>query len=539
MARWTRRRTLKNAGIAGAAMTAAACSPDAVEELLETIDLSDYPPLPDDLPSYAYDGTPGPETMFSHAVASGDPLADAIILWTRVSPAADGPVEVFWEMALDEGFRYRVAAGTVVTGPERDYTVKHDAAGLIWGRKYYYRFHALGRTSPVGRTKLAPARGDGTEALKVAVCSCSNHADAYFHAYRWMAGRRDLDVVLHLGDYIYEYGKDGYGSLRTPDPEHEIVTLDDYRRRYAQYRSDTDLQAVHTWHPFVCVWDDHETANNAFKDGAENHDDGEGEWTDRVAAALQAWLEWLPVRESAATAEGRIYRTLRYGDLADIYMLDTRVIGRDEQDASDEAKADMSRQLLGETQEAWLAGEVAGGKGRWQLFGQQVMLGQWFLFPNEDAWDGYEGARARFFDLWEANAPAGSNLVVLTGDIHMSFAQELGRDPLPENWNPARDSLGVEFVCPGIGSTGIPAQASAEAMAENLVADTPHLEWCNLWQRGYFVMDITPERIQADWFLLDGVRASEGNEAWAAGVEVKHGAPVLTLVAAPAPDRKP
>jgi alkaline phosphatase D len=538
MPRWTRRRTLQNAGIAGAALSVAGCAVDP-EEILEQIDLSQYPPLPDDLPEYSYSGTPGPETLFSHGVASGDPLPDAVILWTKVTPASDGPVEVFWEMALDDGFKYRVAAGTLSTDGSRYHTVKHDATGLIWGRKYFYRFHALGRTSPVGRTKLAPKVGDGTEALRVAFCSCSNHADAYFHAYRWLAGRRDVDVVLHLGDYIYEYGKDGYGSLRTPDPEHEIVTLDDYRRRYAQYRSDPDLQAVHQWHPFVCVWDDHETANNSWQDGAENHDpDSEGTWEDRVAAALQAWLEWLPVRESAQTDEGRIYRTLRYGDLADIYMLDTRVIGRDKQDPSEEAREDQARQLLGEQQEAWLAGEVAAGKGRWQLFGQQIMFGRWYLINNEDAWDGYPGARQRFFDIWENNKPAGSNFVVLTGDIHMSFAQELGRDPLPESWNPARDSLGVEFVCPGIGSTGIPSQAAAEPMAQGLLDQTPHLKWCNLWQRGYVVLDITAERTQADWFLLDGVKADEGNESWEAGAVVKHGSGVLTLTDAPAPDRK-
>ncbi|NNK41897.1 MAG: alkaline phosphatase, partial [Myxococcales bacterium] len=280
---FSRREVLKGMGAAGITpLLISACSSSGGEAA---------PMLPDlpELPEYEWEGPIGPESLFEHGVASGDPLPEGVILWTRVTPEASEPVEVWWEMALDEDFMERTAQGTFMTDASRDYTVKVDVPGLIWGRNYFYRFAVQGRWSPTGRTRLAP-KGNEADKLRFGVCSCANYGFGYFHAFRRMAERADLDAILHLGDYFYEYGNGNYPDdtaeqpqLRLLEPPTETITLDDYRLRFSLYRRDPDLQECHRQHPFVVVWDDHETANNSWMEGAQNHQpETEGSWEGRV-----------------------------------------------------------------------------------------------------------------------------------------------------------------------------------------------------------------------------------------------------------------
>ncbi|MCR9166494.1 MAG: alkaline phosphatase D family protein [Nannocystaceae bacterium] len=460
----------------------------------------------DGLPQYEYDGELGPESIFSHGVASGDPLLDSVILWTRLSPLGEGAVEAFFEVALDPEFQMRVAADYVDSSPERDQTIKLDVEGLQPSTTYYYRFFALGRTSPIGRTRTAPE--GSTDRIRFAFCSCASLAHGYFHAYRRIAARADLDLVVHLGDYIYEYGDGEYGELRGYEPPTEIVSLQDYRARYAQYRRETDLQELHRQHPVVAVWDDHESADNAYRDGAGNHQEiTEGEWEDRKAAAARVYAEWMPMREGDAAV---IYRALPYGDLMHLVMLDTRVVGRDEQpdDVTDpDLLDDPDRELLGMEQEAWMMNEISSSTAQWKIVGQQVVMAEVILGENPfnvDQWDGYRAARGRFYDM----AEAAGNVVVLTGDIHSSWAFDLARDP-SGSYDPAdgTGSVGVEFVTPAVASPGFPFDA-----ADALLSTNPHLRWTDLDQRGYVVVDVDTERVQASWWFVSDIESPSGGD---------------------------
>lgn len=333
---------------------------------------------------------------FNHGVASGDPLTDRVIIWTRVTPAIPGQVWIQWELASDAGFAAIVASGTGTTSADVDYTVKVDVEGLQPNTVYYYRFLTVNNTSTVGRTRTLP---EGViEAAAFAVVSCSNYPAGFFNVYREVANQ-DVDAVLHLGDYLYEYSSDGYASERAEElgrvvePANELLSLADYRTRYAQYRRDADLQAAHAAHPFIIVWDDHEIANDSWREGAENHDpDTEGSFLDRKLVALQAWHEWQPVRPPASMND-IIYRRFQYGDLLDLLMLDTRLIGRDEQytysdfvtDGKidvDRARAgfgDSNRTLLGSEQLNWLRDHLSQSTAQWQVLGQQILLSRYQL----------------------------------------------------------------------------------------------------------------------------------------------------------------
>ena len=349
------------------------------------------------------DRTAATSASFTHGVASGDPLADRVILWTRVLPsAAATSASVTWEVASDAAFSNVVSQGETKTDAARDYTVKVDATGLTAGNTYYYRFKADGNTSPVGKTRTLPQASP--DEVKLAVFSCSNYPAGYFHVYAEAANRNDLFAAIHLGDYIYEYpaGADQYASAdaatlgRVSLPANELLKLEDYRQRYAQYRSDKDLQAVHAKLPFICIWDDHEIANNTWKDGAENHTTAtEGDFALRRAAAFKAWQEWLPVREQDASNPLRAYRSFNFGTLLSLHMLDTRAGGRDKQldyanyidpttgafDATTFAAdmADPTRQLLGAEQMTWLQSQLATSGAIWQVLGQQVLMGRMYL----------------------------------------------------------------------------------------------------------------------------------------------------------------
>ena len=340
------------------------------------------------------DGIP----RFLHGVGSFDPIATAVIIWTRFTPTADqvgDVIQIDWEVATDADFNDVVKEGMQYASVENDFTIVQDVTGLASNGKYYYRFMQkdMGAISMVGETITLPEAGAAVTNLKLATCSCSNYPAGLFNVYDAMA-KSDADIILHLGDYIYEYEVGGYGTNentsplgREHDPVTEILTLEDYRMRYRQYRTDEGLQLAHQKKPFIVVWDDHEITNDAYKDGAENHDDSEGDYQARLQRAIQVHGEYLPVRTDA---KGIIYRNFEYGNLVNLVMLDTRIVGRDKQlnfndffgadgqfDFAGFAAAlgDSSRTLMGQEQLAWTAGAVGASNAEWQVLGQQVLMG--------------------------------------------------------------------------------------------------------------------------------------------------------------------
>lgn len=533
----TRRDFLKRAGLGSAALTALPLMPGCGSSA----------------PAGNRGGGAG-VAEFRHGVASGDPLADRVMLWTRVSGVEAGDVSVDYSVYADPELSTRVTGGSAVAAQARDYTVKVDVTGLQPATTYYYRFHVGSVQSPVGRTRTAPE--GSIDRMRLAVVSCSSLAHGYFNAYRRVAERADLDAVLHLGDYIYEYGSGEYGDTREYQPAHEILTLDDYRTRHAQYKTDPDLQEAHRQHPFINVWDDHETADNSWRDGANNHTEGEeGSWVQRKAWAIQAYYEWLPIRAVDPAHPERIYRSFRYGNLADLVMLDTRLYDRDLQAGMIDAASinDEARTLIGPEQMAWLSGQLAAPGVTWKLLGQQVMFGQLRipslpelsaltnvpveqlqallqslplvstggLVINTDQWDGYRAERTRVFDLLEALQV--DNAVVLTGDIHTSWSMDLSRDPanlLVYNPLTGEGSLGVEFVCTSITSPGLEAAAPLTPVLQLL---NPHIKYVDLAQKGYLILDITPQQLVGEHWYVDGIDAPNEGQSLGAAYAVDAG----------------
>lgn len=335
---------------------------------------------------------------FLHGVASGDPLQDKVILWTRLTPVdLSARLKVMWEIATDNQFKQNLKTGMVETTKTDDFTVKVDAAGLQANTIYYYRFRFGNKISSVGQTKTLPI---STNKVSFAVCSCSNYPAGYFYVYREMA-KQNVDVIIHLGDYIYEYGADGYaaedaeklGRTLPTDNNKEIIKLEDYRKRYALYRQDKDLQVAHQRHPFIVIWDDHELANDTWRDGAENHESDEGSFSDRKLAALQAYFEWMPIRPVSSTDHLNIYRQFNFGSLVELTMLDTRIIARDKQleyadymtavglDAQ-KFQADLTdpkRTLMGYTQRDWLVDRLKQSTATWNVIGQQVLMSKMWI----------------------------------------------------------------------------------------------------------------------------------------------------------------
>lgn len=509
----------------------------------------------------AHDGRRGPS--FEHGVASGDPLHDRVIIWTRVTtPHWYDDVEVKWQVARDPKMRRVVATGRSSANIWRDFTVKVDVDRLDPAHTYYYQFSTQGERSPVGRTRTL-ARGQ-VDAARLAVVSCSNLPAGLFNVYALIAQRADLDAVLHLGDYLYEYANATYGDGalldRVPLPDKEIVTLSDYRQRHAQYKRDADLQAAHRQHPFICVWDDHEITNDAWKDGAENHNPelGEGEYSVRKRAAIRAYFEWMPIREWAHRPNARIFRQFHFGELADLMMLDTRHYGRDQQSpvpplspsagfpANDPVINDPGRTLLGFDQEAWLQERLYQSQSHgttWRLLGQQIMMAQLSVSGgrtlfNLDQWDGYRPARQRLFDGIRDNGV--SNVVVLTGDIHTSWANELTGNPWdPAVYNPATGAgvVGVEFVTPGVSSPGILNPVEAAQTAAFLRSVSPHMKFAELNRRGYVLLDIDHERVQGEFWHVATVDSVSREETLAAAFVDEAGANRLQLASAATPMR--
>jgi alkaline phosphatase D len=475
------------------------------------------------------DATP---RLFAHGVASGDPLTDRVVLWTRVSPppATTGPVDVLWTIATDERFANTAGRGTVTTSAERDYTVKVDAGGLQPGRPYFYAFETRGERSPIGRTRTLPA---GTvQRARLAVVSCSNYPAGYFNVFRCLANRADLDAVLHVGDYIYEFANGRYGdgtaSGRVPLRPGEAVTLEDYRSRYASYRTDVDLQEAHRLHPFILVWDDHESGDDAWAGGSKNHAANQGEWAVRFAAAQRAYLEWQPIRETPGAAF-QLYRRFSFGTLADLVMLDTRSFRDRQLPMNDPAFTAPTRTMLGSAQEAWLFDELRtsqrGGR-RWRLIGQGVpfspMTPPGGELPTPDIWDGYPAARGRIFDVLAAERVR--DVAILTGDRHSSWAIDIARDPW-KGYQPRTGvgSAAIELLTPAISSPPLFADATLKQATTLLRGVSPHVQFLEGDHNGYVLVEVTPNRLLSEWHFVPNVTERSPAESRAAAFVCEHG----------------
>lgn len=440
---------------------------------------------------------------FYHGVAAGDPLSDRVIIWTRVTPnTPTQPGEILsvnWRVASDVDMNNIIATGSASTSSTRDYTVKVDVTGLNPKTCYYYDFSYDGTNSLIGRMKTAPT--NNADSVRFAVVSCSDYENGYFNAYASIVERNDIDAVIHLGDYIYEYVASAGVDGRIVVPENEIVTLSDYRTRYSHYRLDTDLRNVHQQYAFITVWDDHETANNSWKDGAENHTEGtEGTWSARKSSGKQAYFEWMPVREQSADTT-RLYRKITYGNLLNLYMLDTRLEGREEQlGATDAATNDPDRTILGVEQYNWLANELENSTTQWNILGQQVMMAPLKAFGavlNTDQWDGYPAERTKLYNhILDNNI---QNLVVLTGDIHTSWANDLPHTGY--NSSTGVGSAGVEYVI-----TSVTSSSSSVGFPSSIIsAANPHIKWSDLTKKGYLVLDINAQRVQGDYWFCNNI----------------------------------
>ena len=550
MTKLTRRGLL---GASGGILGLAACERDPLLDPEARITVS-----ADERP--AYPGT----VSFIHGVASGDPLPDSVIIWTRVTPDAaypGDPVPVSYDVFEDAEMQRAVKYGQGFAVADRDYTVKVNLTDLQPDKNYYFRFVAKAASgdvaSPFGRTKTTAASGDAP--VKLAVISCSNYPFGRFHVYRDIANTPDLDAVIHLGDYLYEYGIDGYGGSvgqsldRNHEPPLEIVSLDDYRTRHAQYKTDPDLQAAHASAPWITTWDDHESANNAYRSGAENHDPqaGEGNWSDRKQAAVQAYLEWMPVRdpEVGRTREA-LYRRFDFGDVASIICLETRLTGRSDEIswftevggleptqvplAATRAMVkvqDPERTMLGSVQEDWLGDQLrdSTAKGKsWQVLANQIIMARvrppnfertltdaqkaaqdigyiQQLIPfsqlglpwNLDAWDGFPAARDR---LYASAKEAGARLVTLTGDTHTAWANNL-RDS-------DEDLRGVEFGCTSVTSPGFGTyMKDVPDLGQQFADANPEVVFHDTEGNGWTLVTLTSDEARADYKKVTDVTA--------------------------------
>lgn len=508
-----RRRSVVAAGAAGAALL----------------------PLAGAVPGASAEPAPR-QPAFLHGVASGDPLPDGVLLWTRVTPEPEAtpgsgkgaPVEVAWEVAEDREFARTAARGTAKARAAADHTVKADVRGLRPATTYYFRFTAGGVHSPTGRTRTAPAEDAAVAGLRFGVVSCANYEGGYFASYRHLAARSDLHAVLHLGDYLYEYGHGEYPAgdtvVRAVRPEHETVSLADYRVRHGHYKTDADLRALHAAHPLIAIWDDHEFADNAFSGGAANHTPGtEGDWGRRMAAARQAYFEWLPVRPSTA---GTTFRRLRFGQLADLHLLDLRSF-RDAQPRVGDGDTidDPDRTLTGRRQLDWLKKGLLSSTARWKLVGNPVMISpvafgsvpakllgplaaclgvpQEGLAVNTDQWDGYTDDRRELLTHLCDNRI--TDTVFLTGDIHMNWANEV---PVRAADHPHEPPVATEFVITSVTSDNLDdtlhvAPDTLSGVAEAAVrAANRHVRWVDMDSHGFGVLDLDAARAQMDYWVL-------------------------------------
>jgi len=484
---------------------------------------------------------------FRHGIASGDPLVDGFIIWTRISGGAGETVRVNWQVASDPAMQAILQNGSSSTDSSRDYTVKVDITGLPTGNKLYYRFVVDGVESPVGAARTLPT--GSIESARFAVVSCASYPTGYFHVYREIAARDDIDAVIHLGDYIYEYGLGEYATEdaedlnRVPDPVTEVTTLADYRRRHAQYKTDPDSQAMHAAHPMIAVWDDHEVANDHWRRGSDNHSRQEGRWSRRREEAIQAYFEWMPIRGEARGKKTRIFREFHYGSLLSLIMLDTRMYGRDEQpklstDMSDETIDSVlnnrKRRMLGRKQERWLRKSLESARGTtWQVLGQQVLMSTVKSADLEplldlekpsplsrelldysiamskrnsplllDTWDGYAAARE---DLLADLNLLAENPVVLSGDLHTSIAGNL--IPKGEEQPVAVEMLTTSVTSPGF-AVYLP-ERRPNALRDATLEVNRHLQYMETNRSGWLCVSFTPQECTGEWHLIDSVKSRE------------------------------
>ena len=500
---------------------------------------------------------------FAHGIASGDPLSDRVILWTRITP--EDPrlpsQDVLWEVSKTENFSNISASGTFTATAARNWTVKVDASGLEPGQWYYYRFRQGDNVSQIGKTRTLP-EGDISQA-RFAVVSCANWQQGYFNVYDHIARAQQsavtqFDALLHLGDYFYEYSADKYESTvmaekgRIHEPRHEIIELDDYRVRHAQYRSDPSLQAVTAQMPMIAIWDDHESANDSWKDGAENHDpETEGDWNDRKQAAMRAYYEWMPVREPEAgrTLE-HLFRSFEWGNLLTLAAVETRLMARSEsfefetyfdelmleggvEKFKQERLLDPSREMLGQMQQDWIVDtfetSVQAGKP-WRIMANQVLVGKMnspdmtpYFDPEEtknsgryadilykklmlsplrlplypDCWDGYPAARERLYQALDSSGVR--DMLVLTGDSHEFWANDLTRDD--------GEKMGVE-----LGTTSVSSETTGDVIGDDaddyallVTQSNKDVRYYNPTTQGYIDLTLTPNRGVARMIGVDTV----------------------------------
>jgi alkaline phosphatase D len=474
--------------------------------------------------------------LFTLGVASGDPLPDSVVLWTRLAPdplngggMPDRRVVVEWEVAEDEAFRRVVRRGREQAVPGLAHSVHAEPRGLRPAATYYYRFRAEGRISPVGRTRTAPDRRSSPAALALAFVSCQDWQAGYYNAYRGVA-EEDLDLVLHLGDYTYEYGPQP-GVRQHDGPE--VDGIASYRNRHALYRTDADLRAAHAAHPFVVTWDDHEVDNDYAGDVPEDTTGPSQGTTEafraRRAAAYQAYYEHLPLRRAQRPrGDGLpLYRRLTFGDLAELSVLDTRQY-RSDQPCGDglaarcPAALDEAATMTGPEQERWLLRGLDRSRARWNVVGQQTILAQYDFqagpgeLYNLDQWDGYVAARNRILSFLEKRRP--TNPVVLTGDIHSNWVHDLKADFA----DPASATVGTEFVGTSISSE---FPAGFIAPVTSALADNPHTRFFDGAFRGYVRCDVTPERWTSTFRVVDTVLTPGAPTRTLAAFAVENGRP--------------
>jgi alkaline phosphatase D len=515
---------------------------------------------------------------FYHGVASGDPLRRSVIIWTRVTPFWERcgwsfhlPVRVRWQVATDPELNNVVQQGVFKTGKWRDYTVKIEVDGLKPGRVYYYGFRALGKSSLTGRTKTLPRKG--VDEVRFAHITCPSFQWGYFNGFERIAERNDLDAILTMGDYIYEYEPAEYQhpeliGERDPYPPKELIELEDYRGRYYQYRLSPGLRKAHQQHPMIAIWDDHETANDSWMHGAENHDpETEGSWEKRVANALKAYDEWIPIRMRHPN-DKEIYRRFKYGDLVDLVMTEARLVGREEQilpkgqdgSLTEEQLVELydpDRTLLGRKQLRWLTRKLVNSKAQWKIVSSSVMMMQLFGFGpngmgNLDAWDGYPAEREKIFEIIRSYGIR--NFGVLSGDFHTSFAAALqsygSNNDVPV---PLGAPIGFEFTTPSISAANINELEALQlpdgsvisplderwperhpvtlGFEQAFLGGNPHIEYINLDQHGYAIIGFNEERAQADFYYVDTVLEPSTGVTFAAGWSVATDSTALTPAA--------
>ena len=482
--------------------------------------------------------------FFNHGVASGDPLEDRVILWTRVTPEIPKPVEIILEISSTKKFSKIKFSKRLQTSSISDYTIKYDfqIKGLfLSGDIFYYRFRSDNSVSDVGRTKtLSPKLNK----IKIGVFSCSNYPAGFFNAYQAAADLDDLDLWLHLGDYLYEYPMGGYATNyakeigRIPNPTHEVITLSDYRTRHAQYKSDKGSKALHKKAPLIAVWDDHELSNDAWKKGAKNHslDGSEGDFFARRSSAIKAYHEWMPIREQQN--KRKIFREFKIGKLMQLLMLDTRQYGRDKQIEPFEYLQESgfkqakfyndlnsnNKNLLGSEQLSWIQNKIASSEFNWTIIGQQVLMTK-LKFPNLlkmikkddvpdflnrylrlrelgissnlDAWDGYPAERNKLYKLM---SNVNSNFISLAGDTHNSWVSELTNDQ--------GKKIAIELGTPSVTSPGITdvLNINKKMYTEQIIAINKELKWMDPSHRGFLTLECDKDKILAIFHFINEIK---------------------------------